>query len=426
MPALFKNNATATLAASINTTATTIVLNAGLGNSFPLPSGTSFFYGTLFDSVGNYEIVKCTARTVDSLTVVRGQDGTNPLEFVSGDGFAVRPIAAVFNNFPQLDANNIFTGNNTFSGTLTASLTGNSAGTHTGPVVGNVTGNVTGSLIGNADTATNATTANTIANTGAWNVTFSGSNDAVVVGGIASTVLTVASVSSGTLVRGLILSGTGVTTGTKVLSQTTITGAPVATTKSTLVGTKTYSSGGASGDSTIVLNNVTSIASGLIITGTGIPTNTTIIAVDTGTNTVTLSAALTAQASGSYVFSSISGQTGESHLSFSSLTSIVVGQFITGTGIPANTTILGFSNLAPNSVLLSNDLTTTSFGSYNFYNPGGIGTYLVSPSQTVAGGTSITAASKKINFVYNGDTVFTVDANGNVFATGLVQAGASI
>jgi hypothetical protein len=119
MPALFKNNATATLAASINTTATTIVLSAGLGNAFPQPVGSSFFYGTLFDSVGNYEIVKCTARTVDSLTVVRGQDGTNPLEFLSGDGFAVRPIAAVFNNFPQLDANNTLTGNNTFSGANT-------------------------------------------------------------------------------------------------------------------------------------------------------------------------------------------------------------------------------------------------------------------------------------------------------------------
>lgn len=132
MPALFKNNATATLAASINNTTTTIVLSAGLGNSFPQPVGSSFFYGTLFDSVGNYEIVKCTARVADSLTVVRAQDGTNPLEFLSGDGFAVRPIAAVFNNFPQLDANNTFSGNNTlsgnntFSGANTFSGTGNS------------------------------------------------------------------------------------------------------------------------------------------------------------------------------------------------------------------------------------------------------------------------------------------------------------
>jgi hypothetical protein len=365
MPALFKNNATATLAASINTTATTIVLSSGLGNSFPLPSGTSFFYGTLFDAVGNYEIVKCTARTADSLTVVRAQDGTNPLEFISGDGFAVRPIAAVFNNFPQLDANNIFTGNNTFSGTLTGSLTGNSAGTHTGPVIGNVTGNVTGNsagthtgpVIGNVTgNAATATTANTIANTGAWNVTFSGTNDAVVVGGIASTVLTVASVTSGTLVPGLILSGTGVTAGTKVLSQTTATGAAVVTTKA-------FVSGGASGQNNIILDSVASV---------------------------------------------------------------VVGQFITGTGVPAGTTVIGLNNPEANYVTLSANLTTQAAGNYAFRSAGGIGTYTVSASQTVAGGTSITAASKKINFVYNGDTVFTVDANGNVFAAGLVRAGASI
>lgn len=351
MPALFKNNATATLAASISNSATTIVLSAGLGNSFPQPVGSSFFYGTLFDSVGNYEIVKCTARTVDSLTVVRGQDGTNPLPFLSGDGFAVRPIAAVFNNFPQLDATNTFTGNNTFSGTLTASLTGNSAGTHTGPVIGNVTGNAD-----TATLATNATTANSVANSGAWNISFSSSNEAVVSAGITTNVLTVASVSSGTLAPGQILSGTGVTTGTKILSQTTATGAAVVT-------TKTFADGGAPSQNFIQLD---------------------------------------------------------------SITSVVVGQFITGTGIPAGTIVIGTNYPMLDYITVSNNLTVQAAGSYEFRSAGGIGTYLVSAIQTVAGGTSITAASKKANFVYNGDTVFTVDANGNVFAAGLVQAGAAI
>ena len=58
MPALFKNNASALLAASLTTTDTTVVLSAGLGNSFPAPSGSNYFYGTLFDDLGNYEIVK--------------------------------------------------------------------------------------------------------------------------------------------------------------------------------------------------------------------------------------------------------------------------------------------------------------------------------------------------------------------------------
>lgn len=119
MPALFKNNASALLAASISNTATTIVVSAGIGNSFPSPSGTSYFYGTLFDSAGNYEIVKCTARVTDTLTVVRAQDGTNPLAFAAGDGFALRPIAAVFNNFAQLDGANTFTGANTFNNGVT-------------------------------------------------------------------------------------------------------------------------------------------------------------------------------------------------------------------------------------------------------------------------------------------------------------------
>ena len=418
MPALFKNNATATIAASINTTATTIVLNAGLGNSFPLPSGTSFFYGTLFDNVGNYEIVKCTARVVDSLTVVRGQDGTNPLEFISGSGFALRPIAAIFDNFPQLDKNNIYTGNNTFSGTLTASLTGNSAGTHTGPVVGNVTGN--------ADTATlaaNATAASTITNAGAWGITYSSATEGVVVGQIASTVLTVASVTSGTLSPGLILSGTGVTTGTKILSQPTVTGAPVAVTKSSLVDTKTYSSGGAVGAITIVLNNVNLLSANMLITGTGIPANTTIVSIDSGTNTITISNALTTQATGTYSFFSTNGVSGQPIIYFSDVTSLTTGQFITGTGVPANTRIM---SVRQDSLVLSANLNANASGEYNFYNPGGIGTYLVSTPQTVAVGTSITAQSKKINFAYNSDTVFTVDANGNVFAAGLVQAGAAI
>lgn len=351
MPALFKNNATATIAATITNTDTTIVLAAGLGNSFPLPTGSNYFYGTLFDNVGNYEIVKVTARVTDTLTVVRAQDGTNPLPFNAGAGFAMRPVAAIFNNFVQLDGAQTISGSKTFSSAIIAS-----AG-----VTGNVIGNVTGNLIGNADTATNATqannatTANSIANAGAWNISFSSSNQAVVVGGIASNVLTVASVTSGALEPGQILSGTGVTSGTKILSQTNATGATAATTKTADSGVS-------------------------------------------GTNTIY----------------------------FPNLTSVVVGQFITGTGVPANTKIIGTTVTPPNGIILSSNLTADASGSYNFLPAGGIGTYLVSAVQTVAGGTSITAASKKVNFVYNGDTVCTIDANGNVLATGLVQAGAAI
>lgn len=134
MPALFKNNATATLAASITSGDTTVVLAAGLGTLFPAPSGSSFFYVTLFDSIGNYEIVKCTARVTDTLTVVRAQDGTTAQAFVSGSGCAMRPVSAIFNNLVQLDGSSTLSGVNTFSGNNTHSgnntLSGNN--THSG------------------------------------------------------------------------------------------------------------------------------------------------------------------------------------------------------------------------------------------------------------------------------------------------------
>ena len=65
----------------------------------------------------------------------------------------------------------------------------------------------------------------------------------------------------------------------------------------------TYASGGASAATTMVLADVTDIAVGQTITGTGVAANTTITAVDSGTKTITLSNALTAQAAGNYSFS---------------------------------------------------------------------------------------------------------------------------
>lgn len=129
MPVKFKNNATALLAASVGSGDTTVVLTTGQGQRFPSLSAGDYFYGTLFDANGNYEVVKATARSTDSLTVVRAQDGTTALAFNAGDGFALRPVAAALNNFSQLDANNAFTGANSFSGntTLTGSLTGTTA-----------------------------------------------------------------------------------------------------------------------------------------------------------------------------------------------------------------------------------------------------------------------------------------------------------
>ena len=78
---IFSNNASALLAASITAVDTTIQVASGFGALFPSPGGTEFFYATLEDDAGNIEIVKCTSRTGDNLTVVRAQDGTTAQAF---------------------------------------------------------------------------------------------------------------------------------------------------------------------------------------------------------------------------------------------------------------------------------------------------------------------------------------------------------
>ena len=90
------NNAFGTLSAAINTTATTITLDSGQGARFPTLGASDYFFGTLVDTSNNLEIVKVTARSTDSLTVVRGQDGTTALSFAIGDRFELRPVAALF------------------------------------------------------------------------------------------------------------------------------------------------------------------------------------------------------------------------------------------------------------------------------------------------------------------------------------------
>lgn len=93
------NNASGTLNAGINSSATTIVLAAGQGARFPTLGVNDYFYATLIDTTNNLEIVKVTARSTDTLTVVRGQDGTTARAYSTNDRFELRPTAALFNEF---------------------------------------------------------------------------------------------------------------------------------------------------------------------------------------------------------------------------------------------------------------------------------------------------------------------------------------
>ena len=84
---LFANNAGSALAAPISNSATSISLTSGTGALFPNPSSGQQFSLTLTPVATGIptEIVYCTARSGDTLTVIRGQEGTIAQAFLAGD-----------------------------------------------------------------------------------------------------------------------------------------------------------------------------------------------------------------------------------------------------------------------------------------------------------------------------------------------------
>ena len=90
------NNANATLAAGINSSATSITLTSGQGARFPTLGAGDYFYATLVDTSNNLEIVKCTARSTDVLTVVRAQESTTARAYNTGDRIEIRLTAQTF------------------------------------------------------------------------------------------------------------------------------------------------------------------------------------------------------------------------------------------------------------------------------------------------------------------------------------------
>ena len=89
----FSNNATTTTVGLLSSTATTIVVASSTGALFPTLGASDYFKATLQDTNNNFEIVKVTARTDDTMTVVRGQDGTLAVPFAANSRFELRVLA---------------------------------------------------------------------------------------------------------------------------------------------------------------------------------------------------------------------------------------------------------------------------------------------------------------------------------------------
>jgi len=118
---LFANNCNTTLNGGITAVATSMVVTSATG--FPVPTGSQYFYCTLADAATQttIEIVKVTAVSGTTFTIVRGQDGTTGTIFASGAVVSLRLVRASLNDFPKLDETNTFTADQAITGQLTTS-----------------------------------------------------------------------------------------------------------------------------------------------------------------------------------------------------------------------------------------------------------------------------------------------------------------
>ena len=117
MAVKFTNNAATTLAAGINSSVTSISVTDG--SVFPALTGSDHFYVT-FDDTTNREIVKVTARSGNTLTVVRGQDDTTAQAFNSGDKAELRVVAALLEDITTEVTSTLSVDTFTGDGTTTA------------------------------------------------------------------------------------------------------------------------------------------------------------------------------------------------------------------------------------------------------------------------------------------------------------------
>lgn len=83
MPEKFTNNAKSTLASGISDTDTSASVGSGHGARWPTLGVADWCYSTITDGT-NVEVVLVTARSTDTLTIVRGQQGTTAQSWSAG------------------------------------------------------------------------------------------------------------------------------------------------------------------------------------------------------------------------------------------------------------------------------------------------------------------------------------------------------
>ena len=109
----FSNNAVSQLAANLTISGTSLSVLPGEGSKFPTISGSQYFMATLVKADGSTEVVKVTARSTDTMTIVRAAEpvagASTAYAFSAGDRIEARLTAGVLGGeIDRLDNGSIF------------------------------------------------------------------------------------------------------------------------------------------------------------------------------------------------------------------------------------------------------------------------------------------------------------------------------
>lgn len=96
----FANNAGSTLSVTANLSDTVLTLALNEGARFPSPGAGESFMATI-QSGAQFEIVECTSRTGDALTVVRAREGTSAQTWSTGSSVTMRVTAGTLDAMEQ-------------------------------------------------------------------------------------------------------------------------------------------------------------------------------------------------------------------------------------------------------------------------------------------------------------------------------------
>lgn len=103
MKQIFSNNANATVGTQLLAGGLTLVLGAGEGAQFASPAANEYQAVTLIRSDTDFEIVYLTARTNDTLTIIRAQEGTSASQWEVGEVVSARVTQITMERLYLLD-----------------------------------------------------------------------------------------------------------------------------------------------------------------------------------------------------------------------------------------------------------------------------------------------------------------------------------